>query len=318
MVIGGVNLVNVFCAPGARNFDGNGYWHSRYSNWTGSTFVAKTTTVEPRMDPEKGRGNMRLNPRTLQPVDFLPSCIKVYPRSQSTLNSVGLSGPGLKDLLDRGFWQTWEKPFMISVAPESKEPADIITELGIFSRMLLKELPRFLSPVVVILNVTCPNIGHGQKNIITEGLAGLEALSPLRLPIFLNLNVLVDPSVAYMFSQNPVCRGLFLTNSIPFGRMPERIPWEKLFGKTSPLQKFGGGGLSGPMLLPIVEDWLINFRKNYSPFFPVIAGGGVFSPEDGLRLCKAGASGIFIGTMSMHRPWRVQPTIQAVNDYFRR
>lgn len=309
----------VFNASGARNFFGayDSYWHSRLANWEGATFQSKTATLASRMDPAKKRGNMAIDPHTLRPKEWKPACIKVYPRRQVTLNAVGLAGPGFPDLLGRGQWQQRTRPLLISVAAEAKTPADITAELGELARVFLRALPYFRAPVAVVQNVTCPNLGHAQANVVAEALAGLEALQALKRPIILNINVLVKPAVAAELAKHPACAGFSLTNTVPFGQLPDRIDWVGLFGGlTSPLQHLGGGGLSGPPLLALVEEWLQDFRTNYNPTFPIMAGGGIFSPPDGLRLARAGADALFIGTMSMYHPLRVQPTIMAANAYF--
>ena len=109
MILRGIDFGNVLNASGARNFFGEGWKQTHavdfFGGWRGSTFVAKTTTLNPRMEPEKKLGNMRLDPATLQPVDWFPDCVWFNFRSGLTLNAVGLSGPGLEALLDWGLWQ---------------------------------------------------------------------------------------------------------------------------------------------------------------------------------------------------------------------
>ena len=98
MILRGIEFGHISNASRARNFFGDGWRQTRLVNlfggWGGSTFVAKTTTLYPRMEPEKGLGNMRLDPKTLQPVDWFPDCILFDFYRQLTLNAVGLSGPG--------------------------------------------------------------------------------------------------------------------------------------------------------------------------------------------------------------------------------
>lgn len=313
-----VNFVRfVFCSAGIRNFFAtyDRYWYTRLglADWQGAIFQSKTSTQAAR------RGNMPIDPRTLRPKEWKPDCVRVYPSPDKlvTMNAVGLSGPGFPDLLSRGQWQPRTWPFVISVAAESKTSSGIATELGELSQGLLKAKPGFHAPFAVTLNVTCAHIGHDRANMVVEALAGLEALQVLRVPVVLNLNALVAPATAAELIKHPACAALSLTNTIPFGQRPDRIDWVGLFGSmTSPLSHLGGGSLSGPPLLLLVEEWLKDFRANHNETFPIIAGGGVFSVADALRLCRAGASAIFLGTVAMYRPWRVQPIIKAVNAYF--
>ncbi|MBI1961440.1 MAG: hypothetical protein HYS45_01925 [Parcubacteria group bacterium] len=319
VILQGLNLGSAVNASGGRNFFGtfDQYWHGRFADWLNSTFQSKTSTLAERMDPARKRGNMPIDSRTLRPKEWKPTCIKAYPRRHLTLNAVGLSGPGFPALLDRGEWQQRTQPFLISVAAESEDPAGITAELDELSETLLAQKHGFRAPFVLVLNVTCPNLGtHSQAKVMVQAYAGLESLEAVRVPILLNLSVLVTPAAAAGIADHGACYGFCLTNTIPFGRLPERIDWEGLFGSvTSPLHAFGGGGLSGPPLLPLVEEWLKDFRANHSETFPIIAGGGVFSVEDALRLLRAGADAISLGTVAMYHPFRVQPIIQAVNQF---
>ncbi len=87
----------VLNSSGARGFYGEGYWfhdlwHQLGLDYTGSTFVQKTTTLTARA------GNMPLDGVT--PKELLPKCIVVKPFKGVVLNSVGLSGPGAAVILE--------------------------------------------------------------------------------------------------------------------------------------------------------------------------------------------------------------------------
>ena len=113
-----VEFETVLNSSGARGFFGAGrtsdeYQHHRLCervfglSYEHSTFVAKTTTTHPRI------GNMPLD-ANLCPKECLPRCIVVKPLKGAVLNAVGLSGPGILDLLNQGRWQTRSVPFIIS------------------------------------------------------------------------------------------------------------------------------------------------------------------------------------------------------------
>ena len=198
MKIRGIELGHVCNSSGCRNFFGrrDQYWHSRLANWEGSTFQSKTSTLLARMNPSEGRGNMPIDPETLRPTEWKPACIKVYPFHRVTLNAVGLSGPGFPALIARGEWQRRTRPIFISVGAESRTASDIATEMAEIAKVLLKEMTYFNAPVVLVQNVSCPNIGHDQSNVVTDARAGLEPLRAVGVSIFLNLNVLLAPAAA--------------------------------------------------------------------------------------------------------------------------
>lgn len=121
-----IDFGNVFCSSGARNFDGDGWWYHSFwkpfgLDYTGSTLIAKTTTLEPR------EGNMPL--KGIKPREFFPSCVKVNFLEGAALNAVGLSGPGAQALLDRGVWDFQPNPYLLSFMAVGKTPSERLEEV---------------------------------------------------------------------------------------------------------------------------------------------------------------------------------------------
>ena len=112
MKLRGIDFGNALGASGVQGFFGEGYWFHKIPfikpNFTGMTFVAKTTTLLPR------KGNMTLT-RHYTPKNLFPRCVKVKFRRAVMLNSVGLSNPGLGALLATGQWQKRTNPFLLSI-----------------------------------------------------------------------------------------------------------------------------------------------------------------------------------------------------------
>src|SRR5258708_7537885 len=112
MKLRGIEFGNVFGVSGVQGFFGEGYWFHNLPwvkpDFTGMTFVSKTATLF------ANKGNMPLT-KNHQPEKFFPSCVKVKPFKGLTLNSVGLSNPGLCALFGEGKWQKLQKPFFISI-----------------------------------------------------------------------------------------------------------------------------------------------------------------------------------------------------------
>ena len=90
---------------------------------------------------------------------------------------------------------------------------------------------------------------------------------------------------------------------------PNRV-WET---ESSPLAKYGGGGISGRPLRALVCEWILRLR--YAGFTkPINGGGGILSPEDAEHYRQAGASSIFLGSVAVLRPWRVRGIIRRANE----
>lgn len=312
MRLRGIDFGPVLDASGVRGFFGEGYPYHRWLrpfglDFTGSTFVAKTTTLFARA------GNMPLG-SDLSPRERFPRCIVVKPWKGVTLNAVGLSGPGATALLETRRWQRRKKPFFLSFMSVAPTAAERTEELRAFVALLRSRLSEFNAAFGLQINLSCPNVGLHPEDAEREALEALDAAAGLGVPLMPKFSVTLPADVAERVSRHPACDALCVSNTVPWGALPDKIDWRGLFGTdVSPLARFGGGGLSGRPLLPIVRDWLRGARcRGIS--VPINAGGGILSPEDALGLLAEGASSIFIGSMTMLRPWRVQQTICAATE----
>jgi len=307
-----IEFLDCLDASGARGYFGEGYsYHALVPglDFTGSTFVAKTTTLEFRV------GNMPLK-RDLTPRERKPACIVVKPFKGVVLNAVGLSGPGARPLFERGEWQQRSEPFFLSFMPVEKDPGRRLIEVEAFVRLCNRFLPDFRAPVGLQVNLSCPNVGLEAKDFVKESHAVLERLARLEIPLMAKFSVTTSPADVLRIAAHEALDAVCVSNTVPWGKLPERIDWKGLFGsQASPLAKFGGGGMSGKPLLPIVRDWIRDARQ-LGLEKPINAGGGILRPEDVWTLREAGADSIFLGSIAMLRGWRVRDTIKAAHDCF--
>lgn len=315
MKLRGIEFGNVFLASGALNFFSQGWWFHKFYNlipgfdFSGATFIAKTTTLEPRA------GNMPLR-EDLQPEEFFPRCIYVDFKNGIVLNAVGLSGPGAKALLEKGLWQRREEPFFISFMAVEQTKEKRLREMEAFVHLLQLYLDEFQAKIGLEINVSCPNTNHDTKELAGEAEGLLIAASRLGIPLILKVNVLIDPSEIKDIAKSGLCDAISVSNTIPFGQLPELVKWQNLFeGGVSPLQDFGGGGLSSWPLFPLVRIWV--FCARYSGIkIPIIAGGGVMQLEDVITLKDSGASAVSLGSVLILRPWRVKSIVRCANNVF--
>jgi len=305
----------VWDGAGVRGFSKEGYWyHSLFPGgirFEGSTFVAKTVTAQ------ANQGNMDLRPFHYTPEDYFPDCIHVDLVQGIALNSVGLANPGIESFLTRKRWQKLQEPFFISFMTLNTPEEGYLRETEYFKNVLKRSLPHFSSRQVGLqLNVSCPNVGADMNTIVKKALAQLSILGELDMPIVVKLNLLVTPEEAARIASHPRCDGLCIANTVPFGKYYEASFWDKLFPKGSPLlarnEKYGGGGLSGKLLLPEVVKWVRRFRE-IDRNTHVNAGGGIMHANDVEKLLNAGANSISFATVAMVRPWRVKSIISAAH-----
>lgn len=311
MQLRGIEFGNIMGASGVQGFFGEGYWFHPFLkpfglDFTGMTFVAKTTTLAERA------GNMPLT-GSHTPREYLPRCIKVQPLRGNMLNAVGLSGPGLPKLLRTGRWQQRTAPFWISFMSVAATKAERLEELQLAIAMLSLDKPSFKTAFGLQINVSCPNTGHDTGALIGEILEVIQIAKSLGVPVMLKFAVdTATPDDMMVLNDHPDCDAICVSNTIKFGA--PGINWEQAWGdETSPLADLGGGGLSGETLRPLVCDWIKRLReKGFTK--PINGGGGILHPVHVCEYYSAGASSVFIGSAAALRPWRVKSIIETANN----
>ncbi len=317
MRLRGIDFGSVWDASGIRNFDGRGWW---FHNWlrpfglrlTGATFVAKTTTTFPRL------GNMPLRSDGITPIEVKPKCIVVKMREGVALNAVGLSGPGAKHILIQKWWHQQTAPFFISWMAVTHTLVERELEAKRFVRYMRDYAYDIQTPFGLQLNISCPNTGHDVCfDTVSEVYRLMDILGMLNVPIVPKISVTTNVETATKIAEHPACDAISVSNTVPWGMLPDKIDWKKLFGSDkSPLEKRFGpnnrGGLSGKPLLPLVIDWVTEAIQSGFPK-PINAGGGILSKEDAIALIEAGAKSVSLGSVAFLRPWRVAGIIRAVH-----
>ena len=315
MELRGIDFGHVLDASGVRGWFGEGHPFHRWIpfglSFAGSTFVAKTTTLEPR-DPNGALARDGLTTRVLR-----QPCVHVNWRRGVVLNALGLPGPGIEALLATGRWQRRTEPFFLSHAAVAETAEGRLDEVRRFVRILRAALSDFAAPVGLQVNFSCPNVPHGEPapDPVAGFRAELDEYAALDVPLMVKLSVTQPVAEARAIAEHPACDALCVSNTIPWGEMADRIDWPGLFGERSPLERFGGGGLSGALLLLLVAEWIEEARRE-GITVPINAGGGILRPADAGVLREAGASSVFVGTIAMLRGWRLARTIRHANRLF--
>lgn len=324
LVLHGVDYGPVQSASGAQGWFGEGYWFHRWIpglNWSGCTFVSKTTTLYSR------KGHMALDTQG-RSKEWLPKCIVVKPWKGVVLNSVGLSGPGAEALVAMGEWQKQEKPFFLSFMSVASSRTERMAEALGFAVLLGLNAKDFASPFGIQVNLSCPNTGHDTSKIAEEAREILGVFQGLRydqkIPIVPKFNVLfpVEAVAGLQILSDAIC----ISNTLPWGTLSADVNWGKYATvepfdpkaefienedptPRSPLHHLGGGGLSGWPLLPLVAEW-VKAARECGVDLPINAGGGILKPDDVDVLVKAGADSVFLGSIAILRGWRLKRTIR--------
>ncbi|MBI4947948.1 hypothetical protein HY844_00075 [Candidatus Berkelbacteria bacterium] len=309
-----VEYGRVLCASGARGFYGEGYpfhriWRFFGLNWRGTTFVAKTTTLEPRV------GNLHLGKDGVTPTELMPRCIVVKPLSGHVLNAVGLSGPGAEALYQSGRYQRMRRPFMQSFMSVASSKEARFEELRRYVALDKRYMQGVDSPRALVLNFACPNIGLHYEELGDEVLTALDIAADLDVPLIANFSVVTPMELLLEVSEHQSCDALWIGNTIPWGTAG--VDWKQLFGdgEVSPLTKRGlpsAGGLSGPTCLLFALERLWHLRY-LGVTKPIILGNGIQSVYAANLAFEFGADAIALGVVGIVRPWRMRSIIKAVN-----
>ena len=256
-------------------------------------------------------------PDGITPEEWFPGSIIVNPWSGSVLNAVGLSGPDAPDLLGRGIWQRISgMPWNLSFMSVQQTTSDRMEELREFVQLLLPVIRQFNAPVGLELNFSCPNANVYSSKLIQEVGEALYTASPLRIPLQCKFNALAPIAAVREISSLAPCGAIVMGNTIPWGQLPDQIPWTKLFNSAdSPLKQFGGGGLSGPLLRKIHCEWIREARASGLEK-PIWGCWGIDSASAVRDYHRAGASGIQFGTVCITRPWRTAKIIRRAYELF--
>lgn len=267
-------------ASGALGFDGKGWPWEKPLRWTGLldpslfTNVIKTLTIRPR------KGNLKW---------YWPlGCIK--PMFGGAVNAVGLTNSGIDWWVDK-IGLKFDSPKISLVGSILGEP----DELEIMAGML-----NYFNLAGLEVNASCPNtqddiLENTEK--VVEGCRAAKKKS--RHPILLKLSVVHDVEKIVPAVQDFV--EVFSINS---------VPWRIVFpDRKSPLEKFGGGGVSGKIAQPFT--WLFAEKLQSMTDIPVIAPS-IWDYANIKTLRDKGFKAFSFGSVFLCHPWR--PTLYVRKD----
>jgi len=247
--------------------------------------ITKTITLEPRL------GNPP--PRLVETASGL-------------MNSIGLQNPGLEGLLEKKmpFLSRLECPVIISIAGRTcKEYVPLAARLSEQEGISALEL-----------NLSCPNVKEGGRVFSCDPRLTTEVVSTVRRSTPLPIIVKLCPMVTDMI---PIAKAaadsgadaLAISNTFPATSIDIETRRPRLGA--------GSGGLSGPAIKPIVLN-LVSQVHQALPEVPIIAMGGITSPEDALEYIIAGASAVAVGTHLFSDPAAPIKILDGIRAFCRR
>jgi dihydroorotate dehydrogenase (NAD+) catalytic subunit len=276
------HVLEYVASAGALAFDGRGWPWEHPLRWVGIidptlfTPITKTLTAAPR------EGNLKMwHPWT---------CIKLIPGG--SVVAVALTNPGLP------WWIRHIGPRI-----NRKQQPQVCSILGDTPQEVasMAESLNSVDLAAVEINASCPNVSS--SNLLTNSQAVIEACQlakgRCRHPLLLKLKVTHDaetivPAVASYIEALDI----------------NLVPWQIVYpGRKSPLERLGGGGVSGRAAQE--HNWAFMRKLIAIGSIPVI-GPGVWDYADIARIREQGAKAVSFGSIFMTYPWR--PTAYVRRD----
>lgn len=262
-------------ASGAMSYDGKGWPWEQPWRWIGLLDTTLFTSVTKTLTMNPTKGNLKwYNPL---------GCVRFI--KDGVVNAVGLNNPGIDWWCKNIAYEINSKknPLIVSIFGEPIELAKIAARIQTFDVLGIE------------VNASCPNTNTNilsNTDRIIESCRMVKAYS--RLPLILKLSVTHD--VQKIIKE---VGGIVEAISI------NSIPWSLIFpNRKSPLEFFGGGGVSGKIAQPII--W--NFVKKLVGMTKIpIIGPSVWEFQDIAKIRNMGAKAVSFGSVFMPYPWR--PTL---------
>ncbi|MHB8189130.1 MAG: dihydroorotate dehydrogenase [Ferrimicrobium sp.] len=223
---------------------------------------------------------------------------RLAPIPTGMINSVGLPGPGVSG---------WIRDYLPGLRRLGIRP---VVSLWGRSAQEFGQAARDLAPVAsdvmfVEVNVSCPNTEAGSRLFAHSPSATAQVVHEVRGELDLALFVKLSPNTdryeeVAAAALEAGATGLTAINTV-FGQ------WRAASG-LGVLGTAQGGGISGRGIHPIALRIVESLRRAF-PATPLIGVGGVATGSDALRMLRAGADAVQVGTASFVDPRRVSAVV---------
>ncbi len=219
---------------------------------------------------------------------------RVAAEGTDMLNSVGLAGPGIAVWAERDLPRVLQRGARVVGSLWGRTTEDYARGAAMFAGLPLSALE---------VNASCPNV-EGRSRMFAHSTEAtrdiVEASAAAGLPRWVKLSPntpdLVEIAGAAL---DAGAEALVLVNTV-LGLAIDVDARRPTLGA-------GGGGLSGPGILPVALRAIYDVHRAF-PRAPLVGVGGVSSGRDAVAMIMAGASAVQVGTASFadpRAPWRV-------------
>lgn len=229
---------------------------------------------------------------------------RVSPLGGHMLNAVGLAGPGV---------QAWRRDHLPALLERGARVVGSIWGRSVSEFADAAGAMKGAQLAALEVNVSCPNLerrsamfAHSPSATHDVVAASLVAELPLWVKLSPNTPELLEVARAAL---DAGASGLVLVNTV-LGLGIDIEHRRASLGN-------GGGGVSGPGILPVALRAVYECREAY-PTTPIIGVGGVASGEDAVSMLMAGANALEVGTASFADPRACWKVLKGLERWMRR
>ena len=220
------------------------------------------------------------------------------------LNAIGLQNPGVEALIkeDLSFLKEYDTKVVVNVCGRTTED-------------YLEVVERLADEPVDLLeiNISCPNVKEGGI-AFGQSAKAVEAITKAvkkvaKQPIMMKLSPNVtDITEMARAASSGGADALSLINTLTGMKIDIHNQTFVIANKIA--------GLSGPAIKPVALRMVYQVAKAVD--LPLVAMGGIATPEDAIEFILAGATGVAIGTANFYNPYATLEVIKGVEDYMRK
>jgi dihydroorotate dehydrogenase (NAD+) catalytic subunit len=220
---------------------------------------------------------------------------RVAAAGEHMVNAIGLAGPGVA---------AWREHYLPDLIRRGSDVVASIWGRTVDEFAAAAEAMRGADVVAIEVNASCPNLESRSSIFAHSALATAEIVRaskvsgvPLWIKLSPNTPDLIEIADAAL---DAGAHALVLVNTV-LGMAIDVETRRPSLGN-------GGGGVSGPGILPVALRCVYDCRAAF-PDTPIVGVGGVSSGEDAVAMVMAGANAVEVGTATFanpRAPWLVQ------------
>lgn len=228
---------------------------------------------------------------------------RIVETASGMINAIGIENEGLDYFLMQKLpgLAKLKVPLLVSISAYQQNDFET----------LVTRLSQEKSISAIELNLSCPNLKN-KKLIAQDAVATKEIVAAIKKISTKPLIAKLSPSVTdiaeiAMAAQEGGADAVSLINT--FGAMAVNIRTRKpILGNVT-------GGLSGPAIKPIALKMVYDVKKHVT--IPIIAMGGILTPEDALEFLIVGATMVAVGTANFIDPQAPLKILEGIRSYMK-